>query len=429
MIDSRIEVAEALIVVAQAAIAFIEQVLVDAALLIDGDEVFDALGVDACAVHLDAHHRPAIGGKLIVDGLRGMVVDRGFELDLGLKAILFLIGAEHAIERAIYGVVIDVRDLPEMRVEAELVDGHAGIACDRDLTDTRTRSRDHAKRDVGKLFLGTWGDGLRDDRFVVAVLLQRGAHLLDGADHLFLRQAGSRIQLAGPLQLHIHGGANGAVYADGPDKRARSPGENQSHAIRLTRAAHLNGVVEAGGIELAQTALQIVLGQRRSFGLGQMAGKRLELIGGDAFERDAAHRKALPPENGVRRWRGSIRGPGNCRVLCGAGCGRLAPTVARPASCSQKEGGEQNCAARQAIGQTLRVKGIWTERDRTKPALGGRASTASFYRLCPQDHILENVRGNRLPNQGQGVHHAMLQGIGWSRFLTMSVNPRCFTLY
>ncbi len=100
-----------------------------------------------------------------------------------------------------------------MRVQTELVNGHAGIARDRDLAHARTGPRDHAKRNVGKLFLGACGNGLRDDRFEIAVLLERGAHLLRGADHLFLGQAGSRIELAGSLQLHIHGGAGGAVHA------------------------------------------------------------------------------------------------------------------------------------------------------------------------------------------------------------------------
>jgi hypothetical protein len=119
--------------------------------------------------------------------------------------------------------------------------------------------------------------------------------------------------------LHIHGGAGGAVYADDSNERARSPDENQSHAIRLSRAARLNGVVEAGSIQLAQTTLQIVFGQRRALCLGQMAGKRLELIGANALERNAANRQAFPLENGARRLREVIRGPGRCCALLVAG--------------------------------------------------------------------------------------------------------------
>ena len=53
--------------------------------------MLDALGIDACAMHLDVHHGATIGGELIVHRLRGTVVDRGFELDLCLQAILLLI--------------------------------------------------------------------------------------------------------------------------------------------------------------------------------------------------------------------------------------------------------------------------------------------------------------------------------------------------
>ena len=45
-----VEVAEALIVVAQPAIALVEQILVDAALFKDGNDALDAFRADACAL-------------------------------------------------------------------------------------------------------------------------------------------------------------------------------------------------------------------------------------------------------------------------------------------------------------------------------------------------------------------------------------------
>jgi hypothetical protein len=50
-----------------------------------------------------------------------------------------------------------------------------------------------------------------------------------------------------------------------------------------------------------------------------MAGKRLELIGANALERNAANRQAFPLENGARRLREVIRGPGRCCALLVAG--------------------------------------------------------------------------------------------------------------
>ena len=67
VIDLGIEVAETLKVIAQAAVAFVEQVLVDAAFLKDGDEPLDVLRIDGCALNFDLDHRAADGGEAIVD--------------------------------------------------------------------------------------------------------------------------------------------------------------------------------------------------------------------------------------------------------------------------------------------------------------------------------------------------------------------------
>ena len=383
-------------------------------------------------------------GELIVDRLCSLVVGRGFELDFGLEAILFLIEAQHAIERAIHGVVIDVRDFPEMRVLAELVHGHAGITRDRDPAHARTRSRNHAKRNVGELFLRTRGNGMCDGGFEIAVLLEHGMHLLRGARHLFLGQARTRIQLAGSLQLHIHSGAGSAVHAHAPDKGAWRPGKNQSYAVSLARAMDLNGVVEAGGIQLAQAAFQVILGQRRSFSLGQVAGKGLQLIGRNALESNAANSQALPCENGTGRLNGMDRGLGSRRPggRCalrvadyGSGlgrhrgrCRRLAPTVAQTRAANQagnqKQGSEQDSGAYRARGPALPFD--W---DRTQPASGSQVSTTPFFRLCPQDHIFKRRGVTECQIKAKEDHRAMSQGIGCSRFSSMVSQPRYFPLY
>ena len=76
VIDLGIEVAEALKVVAQAAIAFVEQVLVDAAFLKDGDKPLDVLRVHGGAMDFHLDLRPAVGGEAIVDRLGGGIVLR-----------------------------------------------------------------------------------------------------------------------------------------------------------------------------------------------------------------------------------------------------------------------------------------------------------------------------------------------------------------
>ena len=181
MIDLGVKVTKALKIVAQAAVAFVEQVLVHAAFFKDGDEMLDAIRFNGSALDFDLDDGAAIGGKAIVDGFGGGVILRGFELDVGFKPALLLELAEYAIEGAIDGIVVDMSANAQPGVAAECLEAHAGVARDRNLAHARPYSRDHAKRDVGELLIGVGRYGLRDRRIEIAVLLERGAHLIHGA--------------------------------------------------------------------------------------------------------------------------------------------------------------------------------------------------------------------------------------------------------
>ena len=69
----------------------------------------------------------------------------------------------------------------------------------------------------------------------------------------------------------------------------------------------LNGVVEAGAIELAQTAFKVLLGKRLSLLLGQMTGKWLQQGCGNTFECYAANAQPLHCENRLGRLIGIAR--------------------------------------------------------------------------------------------------------------------------
>ena len=140
VIDFDVEVALALKEVAQAAVAFIEQIFVDAAFFKDGDEMLDAIRRDGSAFDFNLDDGPAIGGEAIVDCFGGAVVFGGFKLDIGFKPVLLLIFAEHAIEGAINYVVIDVSAGAQICMAAEFVEAHAGVAGDDDLSYARTRA-------------------------------------------------------------------------------------------------------------------------------------------------------------------------------------------------------------------------------------------------------------------------------------------------
>ena len=67
VIDFDVEVTLALKVVAQAVVALVEQIFIDAAFFKDGDEVLDAVGFNCGALDFNLDDRPAIGGEVIVN--------------------------------------------------------------------------------------------------------------------------------------------------------------------------------------------------------------------------------------------------------------------------------------------------------------------------------------------------------------------------
>ena len=152
-----VKVTEALIVVAEAAIALIEQVLVDAAFFKDGNDVLDAVRADVRALDEDFDDRAAIGGETEVDFLGGGIVFLGDDLDFSLHPILALVVLEHAGEGAIAGIVIDVRAGSEVRVAAKLRHAHSRVAGDLDLADACLRCRRRPGRRYRRA--ARWGAG------------------------------------------------------------------------------------------------------------------------------------------------------------------------------------------------------------------------------------------------------------------------------
>ena len=274
VIDLGVKITQALKVIAQAAVALVEQIFVDAAFLKDGDEMLDAIRFEGSALDFDLDDGAAIGGEAIVDGFGGAVILRGFELDVGFKPALPLELAEHAIEGAIDGIVVDMSANPQPGVAEECLEAHAGVARDRNLPHARPDSRDHAKSDIGELLIGVRRNGLRDRRFKIAVLLKRGAHLIHSAQHFGLRQAGSGFELRGALELRVHRRPDGSVDSDRPDESARGSEKDQRHAARLARTLDFDSVIEAARVELPEAPFHVVGGQRGAFRLRQVVGER-----------------------------------------------------------------------------------------------------------------------------------------------------------
>ncbi len=218
-----------------------------------------------------------------------------------------------------------------MGMAAEFLDGHAGVACDRDLAHARARPRDHAKRNIGELLLGMRRDGLRDGRFVIAVLLERGAHLLERPRTIlaWVKRVPASSWLARSSCVFMVAPVAPSTLTVPINVRG-VPRKTRPRRPPSRRGLDFDGVIKAGGVELAQAALQVFRGQRRSLGLGEMAGKRGQPFGGNALEGDAAHRQTLPRRNGIAGLVGGGRS-GWCSGTngwCGRADRRLAPAGA-----------------------------------------------------------------------------------------------------
>jgi len=108
-------------------------------------------------------------------------------------------------------------------------------------------------------------------------------------------------ELSGAAELGIHGGALGSIHAYGSDESAGRSVKDEGHAVFLSYAFHLNGLELASGKKLAEAFPDVFRIERRALSLGEVAGKRVETTGIDAFERDMPHGQSDPMiECGVR---------------------------------------------------------------------------------------------------------------------------------
>ena len=157
------------------------------------------------------------------------VVLLGLELDFGFQPLLALVVLEHAGQGAVGGVVVHVRADSQMRMAAEFLHAHSGVAGDLDLADARLRSGVHLEGNIDELLLrvlesASWV--MR--RLVESIVGQRLAHLLSAWSSLAWVNRVPGVELAGALQLRIDGCALGAIHADPSDKGAGSSAEYRS---------------------------------------------------------------------------------------------------------------------------------------------------------------------------------------------------------
>jgi hypothetical protein len=295
VVDFDVEVAEALEVVAQAAIAFVEEIFVHCAFLKDGDDAAHALRIDLCAFNHHANGGALVSGEAEVFTMLVRQVGLGLEFDVRLETVLLLVVAQDAVESTVGGVVVDGSAGTKVGVVAELFRGHAGAACDLDGADSCLRSRDDPKGDVDELFFGVGGEGVSDGGLAEAVVGKCAAHLREGAGKLVVGVARAWAELAGALELGVDGGAFCAVDGDGADEGARRAAKGEGDAVveRRTRRPGLTRRVRwqrAGGGCCECRLLGAARPLPGEDGLGAERGDRVRYT----FKCDAANGTALP---------------------------------------------------------------------------------------------------------------------------------------
>ena len=151
MLHLRIEIALALVIVPQAAIALVQQVLVHAALLEDRNHPAEVIRVDACSLDLHLDDRPPVGGKPVIDSLRLRVELLGFELDLSFQPLLALVILEHPGQGPVAGFAVHERTGFQVRMGPEGLPAHARVACHLQGAHARLPPGDDVKGNVNEL--------------------------------------------------------------------------------------------------------------------------------------------------------------------------------------------------------------------------------------------------------------------------------------
>ena len=160
--DLYVKVTEALIVVAEAAIAFVEKILVHTAFFKDRNDVFDAVLADGRTLDEHFYDGSPIGGETEVNFLAGRIVFFGDDLDLGFHAVLTLIVLEHAAECAIAGVVVNEHASSQVGIMAEFGNAHSRVAGDLNLADAGLLPRDRLEGNVDELIVWVRREGGSD---------------------------------------------------------------------------------------------------------------------------------------------------------------------------------------------------------------------------------------------------------------------------
>ena len=101
VIHLHVEVSQPLVVVAQAVIALVEQIVVHGALFKDGNHPLYPRWAHSDAFHLYLHDRSLAGGKAKICSIGFLGIVLGFDLDFSFQPVLAPVVLEHSGQSAI----------------------------------------------------------------------------------------------------------------------------------------------------------------------------------------------------------------------------------------------------------------------------------------------------------------------------------------
>src|SRR5262249_14996300 len=112
---------------------------------------------------------------------------------------------EDAAKRTAVCVVVDFRVSVQMSGMPELIEGHARLAFDGDVSHFCLDTGDDVESDVDELLFRMPFQGVSDLRFVEAIVGKSLPHAALSRAEAILREAGTGIETAGCNELRIHG--------------------------------------------------------------------------------------------------------------------------------------------------------------------------------------------------------------------------------
>ncbi len=305
--DLDIEVALALIKIADAPVAFVQQVLIDCAFLVHRHQIPHAAFADLDAIHHDQHFVALRNIEGIVQVIGRRIILPAGQLYLGLQQLLLFVVRAQLVDRRVHCVARHPRVPLQLRGFPELIRTQPALTVHSDRAHPRLPARGHDVVHIHLLVPGVDRMTLDHLGLVIAVRGQQIPDELQPAVQLVLGVRRPRTQLGCAHQeagqrLIVH-----TVHIHPAEKQLRRAVEDDPDRILRPDAVHLDIGVEPRCVQAAQAAADLLRVQRLARLQCQLALKRLQPLRRNPAKLHAAHLQSPPGQQVVCVHRGQWR--------------------------------------------------------------------------------------------------------------------------